>query len=537
MDIKNLQVTDRMQALKDQFLSVKPSISIVRALAFTEVAKENMDLPANLRIAKCFRSACEIAPTFIQPNELIVGNPNGRARAGALSPDIAWDWLEDEIDTISTRAQDPYYISEEDKKVMLEDIFPFWKGKSLNEACTDALKAESEDLYEYGVTAAITDLTYHMTNGGGDTAPGFDIILFKKGINGIKKEAEDYLASLDPAAEDYETRKAFYEASIELCEGVLTYSQRMSSYAAALADKEADPKRREELLNISKICDRVPANPPETFQEALQAEWTVQSLFCMEANQCSTSLGRVDQYFYPYYKKDIENGTLTPQKAFELFGCFMLKCCEVVWYTPTATADYFAGYMPFVNMCVGGVAGDGGDGTNDLTYLIMDVVEKYKIYQPTLACRIHNGSPRQYVAKVVDIIRASAGMPAVHFDDAHIKMMLRKGYSFEDARNYSCMGCVEPQRNGRVHQWTAGGFTQWPICIDLALHNGVLGTYDENKVWLDTGDISEFDTYEKFEAAVKAQLDHLIDYNCRGTLIIEKAFRDTTPTPYMSLFV
>lgn len=209
--------------------------------------------------------------------------------------------------------------------------------------------------------------------------------------------------------------------------------------------------------------------------KALQSIWTIQSLQSLETNQCSTSLGRVDQYLYPYFQRDIECGRITAQDAFELFSCFMLKCSEVIWYTPSATAKYFAGYMPFINMCASGIKRHGGDSVNELTYLIMDAVRQIKLYQPTLACRIHNLSPRKYLNKIADVIAAGAGMPACHFDDAHIKMMLRKGYSYEDACDYCLMGCVEEQRSGRVHQWTSGGFTQWPICIDMALHGGVAG--------------------------------------------------------------
>lgn len=534
MEMENIQISERLANLKKEYLKVKPSITIHRAIAFTEVARENWDLPANLRIAKSFRRACETAPLLIQKGELIVGHPCGKPRAGAFSPDIAWEWVEEELDEISTRPQDPYFISEEDKKVMREEIFPFWKGKSLAEACEKELR--KADMWEYGAEAGITDLTYHVTSGGGDSSPGYDIILFKKGIAGILKEAKEHLEKLDDSDPEYDEKKAFYRASIEICQGVLTYAQRLSDYAKELAEEETDAERKAELQKIAEINARVPAEPPKTFWEALQAVWTIQSLFSIEANQCSTSLGRMDQYMYPAYERDIKEGNLTEEEAFELFGCFMLKCSEVIWYTPSATAKYFAGYMPFINMSVGGIGRNGGDDCNDLTYLIMEAVRKVKLYQPTLACRVHNGSPQKYLNKVVDVIRAGGGMPAVHFDDAHVKMMLAKGYDFDDARDYSLMGCVEPQKNGRVHQWTAGGFTQWPICIDMALHDGTLPSYGE-KQWLDTGNVTDFESFEEFEAAVKAQLDNLIRINCLGSNIIEEVFRDTTPTPYMSIFI
>ncbi len=533
MGTQEFLITDRLKDLKEAYLKAIPSITIHRALAYTEVTKEYPDIAPNLRRAKGFRRACETAPMLIQVNELIVGHPCGKPRSGAFSPDTAWSWVKDELDDISTRPQDPYFISEEDKKVMREELFPFWEGKSLAEACEIELRKAG--IWEYAAEAAIADLTYHVTSGGGDSSPGYDIILFKKGILGVKGEAEEHLSNLSES-EESNKKRYFYQASIEICEGILTYSKRLSDYALELAEKESNKERKAELLKIAEVNSRVPANPPETFQEALQSIWTIQSLFLLEENQCSSSLGRVDQYILPCYENDIKNGNITEQEAFELMGCFMIKCSEVIWYTPGATAKYFAGYMPFINMCVGGVKADGGDGTNDLTYLIMEAVRQVKIYQPTLACRIHNLSPHTYLEKIVDIIKAGGGMPACHFDDAHIRIMLEKGYSFEDARDYSLMGCVEPQKSGRVHQWTAGGFTQWPVTIDMAMNRGVLKTYGE-KQWLDSGDISGFTTYEDFEGAVKKQLDYLIDINCRGTTIIEEVFRDVTPTPYMSIFM
>lgn len=533
---KNPELSKRLEILKDRYLSATPNITIGRARAYTEVFREFPDLPRNLQRAKGFRKACETAPILIQEHELIVGHPCGKPRGGAFSPDTAWQWLESELDTISSRAQDPYFISEEDKKIMREELFPFWKGKSLAEECERVFCAEDEELWEFGTKACISDLTYHMTSGGGDSSPGYDIILFKNGIHGVKAEAEKHLAGLVVGTEEYEEKKAFYLSAIETCEGILTYASRLATYALELAENESDPKRKAELMNIAEVNRRVPANPPTTFHEALQSLWTMQSLFLMEENQCSTSLGRVDQYIYPCFRRDFESGLLDENMARDLVGCFLIKCSEMIWYTPGATAKYFAGYMPFINMTVGGVKREGGDGTNELTYLFMDMVEAVHVYQPSLSCRIHNTSPQKYLEKVLDVIKTGVGMPACHFDDAHIKMMLRKGFDYEDARDYCLMGCVEPQRSGKIHQWTAGGFTQWPITIELALNQGVLKAYGD-KQWLDTGSIEDFKTYEDFEGAVKRQLDWLIARNGQGATLVQKVFRDTTPTPYMSLFI
>lgn len=528
------ELPQRLGSLKKAYLQAKPSISIYRALAYTEVRQQNPHLPKALLRAKGFRRACETAPMLIQENELIVGHPCGKARAGAFSPDTAWKWVQDELETISSRSQDPYLISESDKRIMQEQLFPFWKGKSVAEACE--IKLREAGVWEFGAEACVSDLTYHISSGGGDTSPGYDIILFTKGILGLKAEAESFLAGLSPAIPEYIEKQVFYQAAIEVCEGILTYSHRLSQHASTLAQQEVNPKRKVELETIAAVNARVPAHPPQTFHEALQAIWTIQSLFLLEENQCSTSLGRLDQYAFPCFAKDMAENRLSYEQAFELIGCFIIKCSEMIWYTPEATATYFAGYMPFINMCVGGVKREGGDGTNDLTYLIMEAVEKVKMYQPSLACRIYNQSPPQYIEKILDVIHASAGMPACHFDDAHIKMMLRKGFDFDDARDYCLMGCVEPQKSGRIHQWTVGGFTQWPIAIELVFNRGILPSYGSQQ-GVDTGPLEDMHTYEEFESAVKRQLDHIIAMTAKGSVIIQQVVRDMAPTPYMSLFV
>ena len=531
---RKYELPERIQRLKDAYLQVKPSITIGRALAFTEVTRQHPGLPNNVRRALAFKKACEDAPLLIQQDELIVGHPCGKPRAGAFSPDIAWRWLSDELDTIGSRSQDPYVISEEDKKVLREEIFPFWEGKSLDEICEGRFRKEG--LWEFSAEACVSDLTYHHTSGGGDTSPGYDIILFTKGVNGIKAEAEAQLTKLSMDKIDDMDKIYFYEAAIQTCEGILVYADRLSAYALELAEKEQDPKRKAELEKIAEVNARVPANPPQTFQEALQALWTTQSLFLLEENQCSTSLGRFDQYVFPLFEEDMRTGVLDENQAFELMSCFILKCSEMIWYTPEACATYFAGYMPFINLCVGGQKREGGDATNDLTYLVMDAVLKVGVYQPSLACRIHNGSPVKYLQKIVEVVKAGGGMPACHFDDAHIKMMLRKGYGFEDARDYCLMGCVEPQKSGRIHQWTVGGFTQWPIAIEFVFNRGVMKSHG-TKQGIDTGDLERFSTYEQFDAAVKKQLDYIMELTTRGTVINQQLVRDTMPKPYMTLFV
>ncbi|MTD26994.1 choline trimethylamine-lyase [Erwinia sorbitola] len=527
-------LTPRLQRLRNNYLEARPSVSIYRALAFTRVVKANPGMPTILLRAKAFRHACETAPILIQDDELIVGHPCGKARAGAFSPDIAWRWVRDELDTMSTRPQDPFEISEEDKKTIREEIVPFWEGRSLDEICEAQYREAG--VWEFSGETFVSDLSYHQINGGGDTCPGYDVLLFTKGMNGIKADAQNRLAQLSMENPEDIDRIYYYKAAIETCDGVINYSHRIASHARELAAKEQNAQRRAELLTIAEVNQNVPANPPKTFQEALQSIWTVESLFEVEENQTGLSLGRVDQYCYPMFEADIREGRLTHEGALEMMQAFIIKCAELMWMSSELGAKYFAGYQPFINLTVGGQKRTGGDACNDLTYLIMDAVRFVKVYQPSLACRIHNQSPIKYMEKIVDVVKAGMGFPACHFDDSHIKMMLRKGFDFEDARDYCLMGCVEPQKSGRIYQWTSTGYTQWPIAIEFVLNRGRMVLFDSYQ-GLDTGDLRELRTFEEFDAAVKKQIEHIVRLSAIGTVISQRVHRDVAPKPLMSLLV
>ncbi len=527
-------MTERLKRLKDHYLTAVPSITIQRALAFTEVTKANPGLPQIMLRAKAFRKACETAPLLIQDDELIVGHPNGAPRAGSFSPDIAWRWTRDELDTIHNRPQDPFYISDEDKRVMKEELFPFWEGRSLDEICEQQYREAG--LWEFSGEAFVSDLSYHQINGGGDSNPGYDVILMKKGMKDIKREALAHLEHLSMEKPEDIDRIYYYKSVLDTAEGVMIYAKRLSDYAFELAEKEKNPRRKEELRKIGEVNAHVPANAPRNFQEALQSVWTVESLFMLEENQTGLSVGRMDQYIYPFYEVDKKAGRLTDYDAFEMAGCFLIKCSEMMWVSSEGGSKHFAGYQPFVNMCVGGLKREGGDATNDLTYLLMDAVRHVGVYQPSLACRVHNQSPQKYLERIVDVVRAGLGFPAIHFDDSHIKMMLAKGFNMEDARDYCLMGCVEPQKSGRLYQWTSTGYTQFPVAIEFVLNRGEM-LWCKLNPGLDLGGLNQYNTYEEFDEAVKKQIEYITRLSAVGTVISQRVHRDIAPKPLMSLMM
>ena len=525
---------ERIQKIRQQFFEVKPSISIERAKATTKVYRENQGLPTVLLRAKAFYQACKTIPININEGELIIGHPAGKRRAGVFSPEIAWRWVKDELDTIDKRAQDPYVIEEKDKKILKEEIFPFWEGKSVDEFVYREL--EEIDVLPLTYETGIIDAEVKSCNGAGEVSPGYGNILFKKGFNGIKKNAEKSLKNFDLKNVDDIEKIYFLRAVIKICDAMVILGNRYSKLAKKLAKEENDEKRRSELESIAKICRHVPGKPPRSFHEALQAIWFATVGIFLEENAAGQSPGRVDQYVYPFYKHDVDSGVITDEEAKELMYCFLMKFNEIPWLLSEFAAKYFAGYIPFLNLCVGGQTRNGKDATNELTYMIIDCSKNLKMYQPSLAARIHNNSPQEFLLTIGRMVRAGLGFPACHFDDTTIKMLLSHGISMEDARDHCFIGCVEPFIHGKLYQWTSVCYTNFPIAIEFALTNG-LQSVSGKKLGIETGDPASFKIFEDFEAAVKEQLKALIRVNAIVTIITQLAQKKYLPKPFTSSLI
>jgi len=528
------ELPPRIQRMKDAFLKVKPSVSIARAKATTEVYKKNPNLPVKILRARAFYRACETVPVHIGGDELIVGTPSGRQRAGVFCPEISWRWLETELDTIHQRNQDPYEIDAEDKRVLKEEIFPFWRGRSIDEK----IYTQLEDLGVLPLTleSGIIDAELKATNGAGEYAPGYCNILIKKGFNGIKKAARRKLKEFDIADPDHTERIYFLKSVIIACEAMVLLGKRYAKKAKQMASKETNAKRKAELEQIAAVCMRIPGEAPQTFHEALQIVWFGQVAHYLEENAPSYSPGRIDQYFYPYFETDLAEGRLSREAARELLYCFLLKFNEIPWMLNEFASMYYAGYMAFQNVCVGGQKPEGGDATNDLSYMVLDCAKNLQLYQPSIAARIHNKSPQVFLNKIGEVVKTGIGFPASHFDDTTIKMLLSYGVDPADAKDYCLVGCVEPGISGRLYQWSAVCLTNFPIAVEFALTNGVQ-LVSGNQLGLPTGDPEAFETFTDFEAAVKKQLKHLIRVSAITTVITQQAHRDYLPKPIVSSVV
>ncbi|MBI6546178.1 MAG: hypothetical protein HY692_05250, partial [Cyanobacteria bacterium NC_groundwater_1444_Ag_S-0.65um_54_12] len=288
--LENVDLPPRIERLRARFFSFPPAISIFRARAFTQVARENPALPTVLLKARSFYRACETLPIYIGPDELIVGHPGGQPRAGIFSPEICWRWLDRELDTVGTRPQDPYFVSEADQEILRTEIFPFWRGRSVDEYISAEL--EELGLLALAVQSGVMDCEVKSTSGGGDLSPGYANVLFTKGYAGIKQDAQARLAQLDLRDHDDIERCHFLKSLVIVCDALALLAGRYADLADALALEAASLGRAEELRRIATVCRRVPAEPPRTLHEALQAIWFGQVALFLEENTSGPSPGR-----------------------------------------------------------------------------------------------------------------------------------------------------------------------------------------------------------------------------------------------------
>lgn len=520
----------RIARLKEQYFKNRPSLCLHRAVAFTQSYKETEGEPTIIRRAKAFRHACLTKPIVIQPHELIVGNPGCRPRSVCVYPDIAWQWLEEELDILPTREQDPYEVTEEQKRVLREEIFPYWRGKSVHDFC---LKHLPDDTRELVVGKGLIDNEIKQINGIGHFCPGYQNIVLPKGFGGIKAEAEARLKQLDPSNPGEFDKILFLQAVIIAYDGLILLCKRHAEEARRLAHLEKDLNRKNELEQISQVCEWVAENPPRTFHEALQAAWFMQVALYIETNGPGVSWGRFDQYMYPYYKNDLEAGKLTREQAQELLECLWIKNSELIWLQNTNTAKFFAGYVPFQNLCVGGRKTDGTDATNDLSYMCLEATKHVRLNQPSLSVRLHKGAPEKFFMAVAELVKEGTGFPAIHNDDVGMRMVLQRGATLSDALNWSPMGCVEPLIPGKTHKYSDGGEFNLGAAMEFALTQGRSRVHGL-KLGVETPDPKTFQSFEDLMQAVKRQIAHLVYHLAIANVVAEKAHATLLPVPLTS---
>ena len=524
-----IEKSARIDRLIDALYKNMPEIESARGILVTESYKATESLPIIKRRSAAFSHILKNIPIVIREGELIVGSATVAPRGCQVFPEYSYEWLEAELDTVSTRAADPFYISEK-TKAELREIYPWWKGKT----CSDLARENmSDEAYEAFTEHSVFTPGNYFYNGIGHVCVDYPKVL-KMGYRGIIAEAEGAMAKLDFADPEYIRRRNFLEAVVESCEAVIEYARRYSRLAKEMSKKEADPTRREELEKIARNCARVPEFGATDFHEACQSFWFIQLLLQVESSGHSISPGRFDQYMYPYFKKDIEAGRITTEAAQELIDCIWVKLNDINKVRDKDSANGFAGYGMFQNLIVGGQDIHGMDATNPLSYMCIEASMHVPLPQPSISIRVWNGSPEDLLIKAAALTRLGTGLPAYYNDEIIIPSIMARGLTLEDARDYCIIGCVEPQKAAKTDGWHDAAFFNMCRPLELAFSNG----YDKGKkIGPDTGDVADMKSFDEFYNAYKTQQSYMIKLLVNANNAIDAAHAVRCPLPFQSCMV
>ena len=518
----------RIQKLVDALYEHMPVIESARAKLITESYKETEGEPIITRRAKAFAHILHNIPIIIRDNELIVGSSTIAPRGCQTFPEFSYEWLEAELDTVATRTADPFEIAEE-TKAELKEADKYWKGKTTSELATSYMAPEAIKAIEHNI---FTPGNYFYNGVGHVTFKYWEVL--ETGFEGIMEKAQKELDGCSVGDGNYARKSHFLEAVILSCKAVIDYAGRYAKLAQEMAAQTSDPVRKQELFVIAENCSRVPAKGAQNFYEACQSFWFVQQLLQMESSGHSISPGRFDQYMYPYYKKDMEAGTITREFAQELMDCIWVKLNDLNKCRDAASAEGFAGYSLFQNLIAGGQNKEGEDVTNDLSVMCIQASMHVHLPAPSLSVRVWNGSPHEFLIKAAELTRTGIGLPAYYNDEVIIPALQNRGLSLEDAREYNIIGCVEPQKAGKTEGWHDAAFFNMCRPLELVFSNGM----DKGEmVGIPTGDVTQMKTFDEFFDAYKKQMEYCISLLVNADNAIDVAHAERCPLPFLSCMI
>ncbi len=524
---------ERTEFLNHAIRSVVPSICVERAGIITESYKRTEGMPFVMRRAIALKDMLEQMTIFIDEEELIVGNHGSRARAALIFPEFG-TFDEKELDLMPVRKVDTLQISEEDKKYLLEEIYPYWENR-----CT----GDRSRYYIDEKIMEILDSPYRTFNplsrtrsGYGHYLPNIEKVL-KVGFGGIRKEAEAYLEKLDLMDPELTEKKNFYQSVVILCDGIRVFQNRFAELAEHMAEAEKDGRRKKELLLIAANCRKVPFEPADTFYEALQSYWFSILIDYCGQNGSAISGGRVDQIFYPYYRRDLDRGVLVKEEARELLEALWVKHSDIIKAGTYSSARNNGGFATTVNFVLGGVDAKGEDAVNELSYLCLEAEKSVFNSEPNTSIRLSSRNPDRFMKRVIEILVEKEGGKLPFFnDDIIIEALQEDGISLEDARNYAIVGCVEPTPYGNTMGRTNACYFNLAKCLELAMFDGVC-QMSGRQMGPKTGKFEDFDSFEQVQKAYEAQVEYFVKMMVSSLNAIEKLHADYGPHIYCSMLL
>lgn len=494
---------ERASRILHSFQNQRPKIDVERARLFTESFRQTEGEALILRWSKALLHTARHITVYIDEDQLIAGRGGYPGRYGILYPELDGDYLDTVIKDLPSRGQSPFDLTEEDSAIIVNEISPYWKGKTFHEALAKALPAETlkvtydpedplKSRFIVNETASFRSSIQWVHD--------YEKVL-RIGYKGIKEEALREIEQLDPYSPvDHMEKLPFLQAIVNVSDAIVLWANRHSRLAAELADKEKNPVRQAELRKIAEISAHVPEYPPRSFHEAVQSQWFVQMFSRLEQKTGTViSNGRMDQYLYPFYQQDIQLGRITDQEVIELLECVWNAMAQFLdlYISPTGGA-FNEGYAHWEAVTVGGQTPGGLDATNELTYLMLQSKREFPLNYPDLAARIHTRSPERYLYEVAETIKEGSGFPKLINDEEVVPLLLAKGATFEEAYDYAVSGCAECRMPNRDTYTSPCAYINFAAAVEMTLRNGQMLRYPGETLGLETGDPVSFGSWEQF---------------------------------------
>ncbi|MDO5516324.1 MAG: glycyl radical protein [Clostridium sp.] len=517
--------TERIERLKNMIFDAVPYVESERAVLVTESYKETEGLSPILRRAKAVEKIFNEVPVTIRDDELVVGAITKHPRSTEICPEFSFDWVEKEFDTMGTRMADPFQIPKETANE-LHEAFKYWKGKTTSDLADSYMSQETKDCIANGVFT----VGNYFYGGIGHVCVDYGKIL-DKGFRGIIAEVVNAMEKMDTSDPSYIKKRQFYEAVIISYNAAINFAHRYAQKARDMANAEANPTRKAELLQIAANCDKVPENGASNFYEACQSFWFIQIMLQIESSGHSISPGRFDQYMYPYLRDD---KSISKEFAQELIDCIWVKLNDINKTRDEVSAQAFAGYAVFQNLGVGGQTEGGLDATNEISYMCMDACAHVALPAPSFSIRVWQGTPDEFLLRACELARLGLGVPAMYNDEVIIPALLNRGVSLNDARNYCIIGCVEPQCPHKTDGWHDAAFFNVAKVLEITLNNGKVGDKQLGPV---TGDMTSFKNMDDFYKAFTTQMKYFVKHLAEADNCVDYAHAERAPLPFLSALV
>lgn len=461
------QSSCRAKRLREKVLSQPNRIDTERALLLSEAYQKYEDKPIILKRALGLAELLEHMTLLIEKDDLLAGFQSSILRAAPIFPEYSVDWLLEEIDEFEKRDGDRFLPTPQQKDD-IRRIYPYWHGHTLQDHAYSMMSQRSLDIEESGIIRALNMITC----GDGHIAPNTPKYL-SVGFSGLRKEIEAQMQKLDLTLYDDLKKSRFYQAGLIVLDASVEFARRHAELAEKMAAETDDLQWAGELRALAGVCRNVPENPPATFREAVQFVWFVQLILQIDSNGHSFSLGRLDQYLYPYYCADLRNGRITPEQADELLEMLWIKLYTINKIRPWAYTKFSAGCPMYENVTIAGQTPDGKDATNDLSFMVLNSIARVHLTQPNVTVRYHRNLSGEFMKKCIDVIKEGFGMPAFNSDEVIVPSLEKLGVSHEDALDYSAIGCVEVAVPGKWgYRCTGMSFTNFAKILNMVLRGG-----------------------------------------------------------------